>query len=134
MDKMVTAVIKGKERMLNYSVEVMFNMVEKFGEINRALDIIGSDGKDSFYAVQWFAVQLVNDAELCRRGEGYDKLPMISEDDISPRMRPVDFSELRDAVVEAITLGYQREIEPGEEEEVDLGLAELNEKKARAGV
>ena len=57
---------------------------------------------------------------------------MYTEQDFSGRMHPQEFSELRDAVVEAIAKGYQRELQ-NEEDEVDLGLAELNRKKDRAG-
>ena len=131
MDKMITAVIGGEERQLNYSVEVMFNMTDKFGSISKALEAIDAGGKECFETVRWFAVQMANDAELCRRAEGYDARPMITPEAITLRMRPVDFELLTAAVVDAISLGYRRETE--QDEEVDLGLAELNAKKAQAG-
>lgn len=43
-------------------------------------------------------------------------------------MVPTDLARLKLAVVSAITLGYGREIRP-ENDEVDLGLSELNEQK-----
>ena len=131
MDKMITTKIGGKTRFLNYSVAVMFDMHDKFGTIQDALDLIAQDGRKSFEAVKWFAVQMANDAELCRRDEGYKPAPMTKESDISIRMSPLDYEELKSAVIDAITLGYHRETK--NEDETDLGLAELQRKKAAAG-
>lgn len=133
MDRMIYAVINGKERPLNYSIEVMFNMADKFGSIREALELIDKPTLSAFEAVRWFAVQMANDAELCRRQEGYDAQEMVREEDISPRIRPVDYEALRGAVIDAITLGYKREIPKDENEEIDVGLEELREKKAKTG-
>lgn len=132
MDRMITAVINGQERPLNYSIEVMFDMTDKYGTISNALDIILAGGKEGFEAARWFAVKMANDAELCRRDEGYDPKPMISVNDISMRMRPAEYEKLVDMVVEAISLGYKQET-ASDDKEIDLGLAELNAKKPTAG-
>lgn len=132
MNRMAPALIAGKERQLNYSIEVMFNMREKFGSLDHAFDVLGGDDIEAFEAVRWFAVAMANDAELCRRDAGYDPQPMVSEDDISLRIQPLEFAQLRDAVIDAITLGYKREL-VNEDEEVDVGLEELRSKKTQAG-
>lgn len=131
MDRMIITTINGEERELNYSVEVMFNMTEKYGSISAALDIIEKGGKEGFEAVRWFAIQMANDGELCRRDAGYDPKPMLTADSITPRIRPIDLELLTADVVNAIALGYKRETD--QSEEVDVGLAELNAKKAEAG-
>ena len=131
MDRMITTTIDGEARDLNYSIEVMFKMTEKYGSITTALDIIEKGGTEGFEAVRWFAIQMVNDAELCRRAAGYDPKPMLKEDSITMHIRPIDFEYLTANVVDAISLGYKRETKP--DEEVDLGLAELNAKKVGAG-
>ena len=132
MDRMTTAVICGRNHELNYSIEVMFNMREKFGTIQNALNILSQDDMQSFEATRWFAVQMANDAELCRRESGYDHQPMITDQDISMRMSPLEYEELKAAVVQAIMLGYKRELTE-EDGETDLGLEELRAKKAEAG-
>lgn len=134
MDRMTKAVIGGYVRPLNYSVSVMFDMMDKYGNIQKALDVLQSDTRDSFDAVQWFAVKMANDAELYFREAGYDSLPFVTDKDIPKTMAPIDYADLRSAVVDAIAAGYQREVKgEGENEEVDLGLAELRAKKAMAG-
>lgn len=133
MDRMIKAVIAGVERPLNYSVSVMFDMMDKYGNIQKALEIIQQDTRDSFDAVRWFAVQMANDAELCRRNAGYDPLPFVTEKDVPMTMAPIAFADLRAAVVDAIGAGYQRETKDSSEE-IDLGLEELRAKKTTAGV
>ena len=59
---------------------------------------------------------------------GYDPTPLIGPDDIAATTAPSDIPALKLAVSAAITLGFGREIEP-ENDEIDLGLAELNEQK-----
>jgi len=130
MDRTITAKIADEERPLNYSVEVMFDMSEKFGDIKAALDTLEQNNKAGFEALRWFAIRMANDGELCRRECGYDPLPMLKESDISLRMSPLDYGILKAAVVDAIVLGYRRECEG---EEVDVGLQELESKKAKAG-
>ena len=132
MDKMRTVGIKGELRWLNYSMDVMFDMQDKFGNIQKALDIIDQRDREAFEAVRWFLVRMANDGELCRREFGYDPLPMLEEKDITPQMRPLDYALLVEAVVDAIQLGYKREID-NQNEEIDLGLEELRAKKTTAG-
>jgi len=130
MSKLVKASIGGMERQLLYSVSVMFDMAEKYGDIKKAMKIIQADNRESLEAVRWFAVQMANEAELHRRNEGYDPLPMVEEKDVPATMTPYEYAELRAAVVDAIARGYKREVE--DNKETDLGLAELREKKATA--
>ena len=133
MDRMISTAINGERHELNYSIEVMFNMADKFGNIQAALEIIEKDGWEGFEAVRWFAVQMANDAELCRREAGYEPRSMLTEDTITPRIKPLDYEILKGDVVNAIALGYQRDLPEAQDEEVDLGLAELQAKKVQAG-
>lgn len=133
MDNMVKTIINGEERELNYSIEVMFDMRDKYESIQKALEIIAEDTRDSYDAVRWFAVKMANDAELCRRDAGYDPRAMLSEKDVSLRMSPLEYEVLKGAVVDAITRGYRRETSESKEKDVDLGLEELRAKKTGAG-
>lgn len=132
MDRVVQVVIKENAYTLNYSVAVMFNMTDKFGTIQKALDALAQGGKAGFEALQWFLLKLAEDGELARREMGYESAAFLQIEDISPRMKPLEYEELKGAVVAAITMGYQREVEE-DDGEIDLGLQELNEKKAKTG-
>lgn len=131
MNRIVKIVWNGEPIFLNYSMEVLFSVGDKFGNIANALEAVEKNTAEGLEAVQWLACQMANDGELYRREMGYDKGRMYTEQDFSGRMHPQEFAELRDAVVEAIAKGYKRELQ--DEDEVDLGLAELNRKKNRAG-
>lgn len=129
MDRMLKTTVGFKTVYLCYTISVLFDVVEKFGSVQLALDLLQSDGRDAYEAVQWFAVRLSEEGAICRKAMGYEAPDILTESDISPRMPPVEFSQLREAVVEAVSLGYRREIPDGENQERDLGLEELNQKK-----
>ena len=131
MDTMIHAIINNKVYPLHYSIEVMFAVNEKYGSIQNALEILERDGRDSFEALRFLAVAMQNDAELCRRAEGYDHSPMLEENEISIRMKPAAYLALKMAVSQAVSAGYKQE-KKSEDEEVDLGLLELS-KKEEAG-
>lgn len=131
MDRIVDVQIKGNTYTLNYSVEVMFDVADKFGNIQDALTALERNDKEGFDALVWFLLKMAADGELARRDAGYDPRPFLERADISMRMKPLEFEELKGAVVQAITYGYRREVE-GEEQEIDVGLQELNEKKTKA--
>ena len=84
--------------------------------------------RDGFAAACKAAAILAEQGELARRQMGYTPQPILEEDGVSAALAPADLARLKLAVTSAITLGYGREVEP-ENDEVDLGLAELNEQK-----
>ena len=131
MDRMVKADIAGEERLLNFSIAVMFDMDDRYGDLNGALTALSDPGKKGFEAVRWFVVKMANDAELYRREQGYAPVPLLEEKDISIRMTPLAYTEMKNAVIEAITAGYQKETSPSGE--IDLGLEEIEAKKEKAG-
>ena len=131
MDKMVYCFINGVKRPLHYSMEVLFAVNDRFGNINNALEVLTKEDKDSFEALQFLAVAMANDAELRLRAEGYDHGKFLGADDITMRMKPVEYVNLIQAVTDAVAAGYEQE-HKSENEEIDLGLAELR-KKAEAG-
>lgn len=133
MDRMIPTEIGGKTVLLNFSMEIFFDVIEKYGSVAQLMKAIDAGGRSGFEAVRWVAVQMANDGELCRRAAGYDAQRMLSENDISLRMAPAAYTALLNAVIEAIAAGFKREAE-SKDEEVDLGLAELNAKKEKAGV
>lgn len=129
MDRITEVVIGGVKYHLNYSIAVMFDVVDKYGNINAAFDILAPDNRESFEALRWFFVKMANDAELCRRAAGYDRGPMLEEKDITLRMSPLDYALMKAAVIDAVNRGYMREVEAGDDQDIDLGLEELRAKK-----
>lgn len=131
MDKMYHVLINKKFRPLNFSMEVMFNIADKFGSVPDALTAISVENRESVAAIKWLIVQLANDAELLRRMEGYEHDPILTEDDIIIN-RPGIYQMYKEAIIKALDIGYEREVEDPKKE-IDLGLEELNAKKEKAG-
>lgn len=132
MDRVIQAKVNGREVTLNYSVEVMFSMTDKFGNLQTATDLMAKDTRESFETYKWFFITMANDGELMRRAEGYDPQPMLKDSDITMHMKPIDFEMLKQAVTDAITAGYVSESQH-EASEVDEGLQELEQKKTNIG-
>ena len=132
MDKMTRIKINGVERYMNFSIETLFDVNDKFGGVQQLLAELSQKNKNAIEATCWCAEKFINDGELCRRAAGYDKNALISEKELSARMRPADFETIRAAVIKTITIGFEREI-TADDEERDLGLEELNAKKEKAG-
>ena len=127
MDRIIEAQLNGRTIYLNYSIDVMFAVIEKYNNIEKVFDALERDDKLGFETLRWLVIRMANDGELCRRQLGMDKSDFVSEADISIHISPYEYVELKAAVTEAIQAGYFREI-PGDTD-VDLGLAELNQKK-----
>lgn len=127
MDKMIYANINGKERPLHYSIEVMFEVNEKYGSVTDVIELLGRDNKDGFECLKTLTVLMANDAELCRRAEGYDKGELLKPKDINIQMKPIEYLTLKNAVAQAIEQGYKQEIP--DDSETDLGLLELGKKE-----
>ncbi len=126
--KAVKINLAGRERHLCFTVEAMFQIEERFGGAQELTDTMEANSRTGFEAVCGAAAILAEQGELCRRSMGYEPEPLCSAEDIAVTMVPTDLARLKLAVVSAITLGYGREIRP-ENDEVDLGLSELNEQK-----
>ena len=126
--KAVKFELAGQERYLAFTVEAMFQIQEQFGSPAGLVDAVQNSGRDGFIAACKAAAILAEQGELARRSLGYDPEPMVGADSIAASLSPADITALKLAIPAAMTLGFGREIEP-ENDEVDLGLAELNAQK-----
>ena len=133
MDRMVKTNIAGLERYLHYSMDVLFDVRDKYGSLDSLLDIIEKDDREAFEALTWITVRMANDGELCRRMQGYDHNEILKDEDVNTLMSPYEYMALKNAVATAVHYGYQREIPDDEQKEIDLGLQELEEKNRPAG-
>lgn len=126
--KAVRLTLAGRERYLALTVEAMFQLDELFGGTEKLLDAVMDSSREGFQAACRAAAVLAEQGELARRHLGYEPSPLPSPEEVASTMTPDGLSALKMAVSSAISLGFGREIEP-ESDEVDLGLAELNEQK-----
>jgi len=126
--KAVKIDLAGRTRHLAFTVEAMFQIQEIFGGPGELIDAIRENTRESFEAACKAAAILAEQGELVRRGLGYDPEPITDAGTIASTMAPSEIAAIKMAIPAAISLGYGREVEP-ENDEVDLGLAELNSQK-----
>ena len=77
------------------------------------------------------AAALAERGELLQRRLGYDAGAIPEKDDFLLMVRPFEIVTLKRAIMTAIELGYGREVTSPGGDEIDEGLAELNQKKTR---
>lgn len=123
----------GQTRYLNYSMAVMMEVDTKYGGVDALLEILSDEkhSKEQFEAFAWAFVTMANDGEQKIAHDGYESLPLLHESELSQMMQPMTFSRLSEAMAEEITVALNHEYTEEENEEIDLGLAELRKKKEK---
>ena len=114
---------------LAFDGEAMFTLRDDFGGTQLALEAIEQDTRESFAATCAIAAVLAERGELLRRRLGYDPGAIPEKDDFLLMVRPFEIVTLKRAIMTAIELGYGREVTSPADDEIDEGLAELNQKK-----
>ena len=120
----------GQERYLAFTGRAMFRLLDEFGGMQELLEQISPETNDGLSALCKAVCILAEEGELGRRALGYDKSPIADWNVLFVTISPKEMAILKSAIPKAIELGYLREIEP-ENNEIDLGLAEINQKKTK---
>lgn len=127
--KSVKITLAGQDYYLTFNGAAMFAFEDEFGGSGGYLDRSREPGRAGFEAVCKAAAILAEQGELARRALGYDKGPVLTWEQVCALSTPMDAVTLRKAALDAIIAGYGREVEG--EEDTDLGLVELEQKKTR---
>lgn len=126
--------LQGKTYHLCLNAAALFTIYDRFPEAESAVEPIFAPGKRGFEAVCAYLAILGTQGELVRRFEGYDKGEMPTEGYFRIMLSPSDEVAARIALHRAIDIGFGREVKDTENQHedgaVDLGLQELNSKKA----
>ena len=130
---------KGREYSLLYNGSAMFEVEARYSKPREVapgadeaeadtfsiFDLIGERTPDGFKALCSIAAIMAEQGELMRRYMGYDAGAVLTAEELQIFLLPTEHINLYRAVCNAITKGYGREVE---EEEIDLGLIELQKK------
>jgi len=128
--KAVKVTIGEKEHLLALTGEAMFEIEEKHGSLSELFNKIEIEGRESFQIICETVELLATHAELARRYLGHDPRDTIKAETIRALSQPKDTLNLVDAISRAITRGFGRDVE-SEQGDIDIVLAELNEKKTQ---
>lgn len=129
--KYVETLMGGRKLYLAFTVTAMFQINELLGEqeLFEVLSCTGKEGFDRFCDI----IQILSCCgETIRQQEGYGKQEPLTKEQVAAYMTPVEYLGLKKAAMDAVMLGYGREI-VDEKEEVDVGLAELEKKTDQPG-
>ena len=127
--KAVKVSVGRQEYYLAFNGEAMFAIRDKYGDAETLMEKMKPDTRESFEIVCDVIALLSEQGELVRRYYGYERADIIKAEEIRQLAQPADIIGLKMAIPRAIALGYGRDIEPEKDDEIDLGLVELNQKK-----
>lgn len=117
------------EYYLVFDGEAMFTIRDIYGGTQLMLEKLEQDTRESFLETCSAAAILAERGELLRRRLGYAPGKIPEKDDFVLMVRPFEIVNLKRAIMNAVTLGYGREVTSPGDDEIDEGLAELNQKK-----
>ncbi len=127
--KTVTVALEGRELCLVCNGSAMFEAEERFGGAVAMVKAVAAPGRAGFDALCEAVSILAEQGELVRRYMGHEARPLLDAAGLALLALPKDVPLLRQAVNMAVTVGFGREVEPPVD--VDLGLAELQQKKTK---
>lgn len=123
-----TLTLEGAEYFLICNGEARFLIEDQFG--TDWLTFMTPDNRDGFYLLSSVIEIMSQQAQLCRKYEGYEPTPAITAQQIRVMALPVDMPGIYGAALNIISQGMGMSIaEAQEDEDIDLGLLELNKKK-----
>lgn len=128
--RVITIKIAGVERYLLFNGAAMFAFRDEFEGPTEVLEAISADTRDGFTTTCKAIALLAEQGELARRFYGYDPVPILTAEEIEGITTPADITAMKLAIPTAIAVGYGREVDT-ENDEVDIGLMELNQKKTK---
>lgn len=127
--KSVKISLGGESYYLTFNGAALFDIEERFGGSTKLLDELNA-GREGFDKLCQATAILAEQGELVRRHFGYEPGSILTEETVKALATPKDIVLLKQAVINAVMQGYGREV-TNDQEEVDLGLAELQQKKTK---
>ena len=128
--KSVKTTLGGREYYLLFNGEAMFRLQDLYGE-KPIFEVLAPNDRAAFGELCKVLAILAEQGELARRQLGYDKGPMLTEEQARALITPAEILALKLEVFKAVALGYGREVEDTSGA-VDLVLAELEKKEEPA--
>ena len=123
--------LDGHKFYLCLNGQALFDAYDNFGYEDFITKHIEGQSKASFENTCWLLCKLAEQGELVRRWQGLERGPIVPVEYFRAHLRPLEVAGAKDAIREAITLGFSRE-EERERLVRDLGLEELQKKTAKA--
>ncbi len=124
--KTVEFELAGETYHLCLNGAALFDCYDKLGD--DPLDKIKGNSPEAFESTCWMLAKLSEQGELCRRFQGMDKGRILSFQHAKAMLAPLDVLRARESIRAAWNIGF--DMTEDEDEEIDLGLMELQKKTA----
>lgn len=122
-----TAKFKGHEISLAYTVNAMFQTNDLLKDDEQIMDLLDEHSCDGFERFCEAVSILSRCGKQVRESEGLPGTAVPEPEELIACMQPMEYLEIKRAAMDAILLGYGREV-VNENEEIDLELANLEKK------
>lgn len=116
----------GTTYYLMYTGTAFFALMEEFGDPSDMIEKISPNTKEAYSALCKIGGILSEQGAIYRSYMGYERTSTLDPDKFQAVARPVNMLALKRAVSNEVFSGLNRE--ENEEEEIDLGLLELQKK------
>lgn len=123
----ITTKFKGKEICLAYTVNAMFQTNDLLKDDEQIMDLLDDNSSNGFERFCKVISILARCGNQVRESEGLPGTSVPAEDELCTCMKPLEYLEIKRAAMDAILLGYGREV-VDENEEIDLELKKLEKK------
>lgn len=121
----------GQTYHLLLNAAALFDLYERFGDNGDLLDQMVGANRAAFDNTCYILVKLVQQGEAYRRFMQQEPAPMLTLAQVQRSFSPRDILRAQDAIRRAFSAGFARDTEDAEQD-VDLGLLELQKKTAPA--
>lgn len=111
---------------LAYTVNAMFDVNDLLQDDEQILDYMNGKGKEGFTRFCNVVSILAREGARVRESEGFPRPAMPGHENLLTCLQPMEYVNLKRAAMDAILMGFGREVE--NEEEIDLELANLEKK------
>lgn len=117
----------GNTYYLCFNGIAMFEINELLGD-KQIVDLL-TDNTIQGYRMSCEVLAILSEqGEAVRKYLGYDTQKPLTADEILSLAAPADVLSMKSAIMQAVAVGYGKEI--GEDDEVDIGLIEIQKKTA----
>ena len=129
--KTVEFELNGRTVPLLMNANALFACWDRFGDKGDLMEQIAGTTTASWDNTVWMLVKLAQQGEAWNRYMGEEPVKVLTVEEAQRTMMPSDAIRAREAIQEAYAICFHRE-EVDENEEIDLGLLELQKKTASA--
>lgn len=123
---------KGKEMYLAFTVNAMFQITDMLGDGEEIMDVMEGKGAGGFVRFCEAVSILAGCGAQAAEADGHPRPAVPGAEELCACMQPAEYIGIKRETLKAVLLGYGQEI-TDEEEETDIGLAELEKKEDPPG-